>query len=266
MDPTTPPIPRLYHTASSYYSSIARLALVEAGVAFTPVPTDIHRRKANLEPEYVRLNPNMTVPTLVLGDRVLTESRDIALFAFAFGDHKQGGDPVARRWFDDHYAFPVEELTFGWLLHWNSLARRFVPRSLAATEARLRESAIAYPDLRERYLARAEVFAGRRRTFDPDAVVALFNDRRRAALGLLDALEGALADGREVLAPPAYGPADVVWTVFLARMRFVRMGDKITRRPALARWAKSMFARPSFRAADVWDRIKIIGLLKQVLG
>ena len=253
--------PRLYHTASSYYSAVARLALVEGGVAFTSVPVDIHRRKAQLEPGYVRLNPGMTVPTLVLGDRVLTESRDIACHAFG----ARGDDAATRRSLDDHYAFPVEELTFGWLLRWNPLARRAVPRTLAATEARLRALAEEHPDLREAYLARAEVFAGRCRTFDPGAAVALFEARRRAALALLDALEGALADGRQVLVPPAYGPADVVWTVFLARMGFVRMGDEITRRPALGRWFASMRARPSFAAADVWDRIKVVGLLKQIL-
>jgi tetrachloro-p-hydroquinone reductive dehalogenase len=253
--------PRLYHAASSYYSAIARLGLVEGGVAFTGVPTDIHRRKAQLDPAYVRLNPHMTVPTLVIGARVLTESRDIV--RFAFGDRDE--DAATRRWVDDHYAFPVEELTFGWFLAWNPLARRAIPRALGATEAQLRALAEAHPDLRDAYLARAEVFAARCRTFDPEAAVALLDARRRAALALLDALDGSLADGREVLVPPAYGPADVVWTVFLGRMGFLRMGEEITRRPALRRWFASMRARPSFRAADVWDRIKVLGLLKQIL-
>ena len=110
---------RLYHAASSYYSSIARLALVEAGVAFTSVPLDIHRRMAQFEPGYARLNPNMTVPTLVLDGRTLSESRDIVLFAF--GD--RGDDDATRRWLDEHYAFPIDELTFSWLLRWNLCQR-----------------------------------------------------------------------------------------------------------------------------------------------
>lgn len=98
----------LYHAASSYYSAIARLALVEAGVAFTSVPVDIHRRMAQFEPDYVRLNPGMTVPTFALADRTLTESRDIMLHAFP----DRVDDEATRRWLDAHYAFPIEELTF----------------------------------------------------------------------------------------------------------------------------------------------------------
>ncbi len=191
----------------------------------------------------------------------ITESRDIVNFAFSAG----GDDEATRRWLDAHYAFPIEELTFAWLLRWNPLARRFVPKSLAAARARLRALAAEHPDLKDRYLDRADVFAERRRVFDPSAVVSLWDQRQRGALGLLDGLEVALKDGRPLLVPPTYGPADVVWTVFLARMRFIRLGGEIERRPALAKYAASMFARPSFRAADVWDRIKVLGLLKQVL-
>ncbi|MGH7040993.1 MAG: glutathione S-transferase family protein, partial [Acetobacteraceae bacterium] len=60
--------PRLYHTPSSYYSMIARLALAEGGVAWEPVFVDIHFRMSQQRPDYVRLNPGMTVPTLVLAD------------------------------------------------------------------------------------------------------------------------------------------------------------------------------------------------------
>jgi tetrachloro-p-hydroquinone reductive dehalogenase len=250
---------RLHHAAPSYYSAIARLALLEAKVAFTPVKVDIHRRMEQLAPDYVRLNPNMTVPTLVLDDRVLTESRDI--LAHALGT----ADGAAAAWVDRHYAFPVEELTFGKLLDTNPLARRMVPHTMERTARRLSALADAHPDLADRYRARAEVFAARRRTFDPEAVAALFVRRKREALALLDALDAELTDGRAFLAPPSYGPADVVWTVFTARMRFVRMADEITKRPALARWEAAMRERPTYRAADVWDAFSLLKMAKQVL-
>jgi tetrachloro-p-hydroquinone reductive dehalogenase len=238
---------------------IARLALVEAKIAFDPIPVDIHRRVAQFEPEYARINPNMTVPSLVLPDRVLSESRDVLAYALPRDDESTKG------WLDRHYGFPIEELTFGWLLGWNPLAPRFVERSLAGAETRLRALASEHPDLADRYLRRAEVFAGRRHTFDPSNVKAVYAGRRAEALGFLDALDAELRDRREVLVPPSYGPADVVWTVFLARMRFIRMGAEIQRRPALARYASAMFGRPSFRSADVWARIDPFKLVKQVL-
>jgi tetrachloro-p-hydroquinone reductive dehalogenase len=254
---------RLHHNGSSYYSTIARLALIERGVPFESVPVDIHRKAQQLEPDYARLNPNLTVPTLTIDGRVLSQSRDILLFAF---DTTEAAlDDATRGWLDRHYAFPIDELTFGWLLSWNPLARGAVGRSLASTEKRLRALASAHPDLADVYLRRAEVFAGRIKTFDPDGVVAMFGERKRAALALLDALDAALADGRDTLVPGGYGPADVVWTVFIARMGFVRFDAEVEKRAHLARYAKAVKARPSFREADVWDRLSPLKLLRQVL-
>ena len=72
--------PRLYHAPSSYFSMIARLALAEAGIDHEQVFVDIHFRSGQQLPAYARLNPNMTVPTLVLPGRVLDASRDMGHF------------------------------------------------------------------------------------------------------------------------------------------------------------------------------------------
>ena len=242
---------------------IARLALVERGVPFDSVKVDIHRRTQQFAPDYARLNPNLTVPTLEVDGRVLSQSRDIVLFAF--GATEAALDDATRSWLDRHYAFPIDELTFGWLLSWNPLSRPAVRRALAASEKRLRQLATEHAELANVYGRRAEVFAGRIKTFDPEGVMAMFGERKRAAFELLDALDDALADGRQTLVPSGYGPADVVWTVFLARMGFVRFDAEIAKRARLARYAKAVKARPSFRDADVWDRLSPLKLLKQVL-
>ena len=105
------PKPRLYHALSSYYSMIARLALVEGGIAYESRAIDIHFRMVQQQPDYVRLNPNMTVPTLVLPDRILDQSRDIAEYALGVGEATIDGD--TKSWLDLHYGYPIEELTFG---------------------------------------------------------------------------------------------------------------------------------------------------------
>jgi glutathione S-transferase len=148
---------------------IARLALVERGVPFASVKVDIHRRTQQLAPEYARINPNLTVPTLEVDGRVVSQSRDILLFAFDTTDAAL--DEATRAWVDRHYAFPIEELTFGRLLSWSPLAR----------------------------------------------------------------------------------------------MGFVRFDAEIARRAHLARYMKAAKARPSFREADIWDRLSPLKLLKQVL-
>jgi glutathione S-transferase len=101
---------------------------------------------------------------------------------------------------------------------------------------------------------------------DPAGVVRLAERRRTEAIGLMDRLEQTLGDGRAVLVPPVYGVADVVWTVFLARMELVGLGAEIPKRPALARYWHAMQARPSFSAADVWTTFHTVRLIGGILG
>ena len=255
---------RLYHTPSSYYSMIARLALIEGGIAYESVVVDIHLKMVQQQPDYVRLNPNMTVPTLVLPDRILDQSRDIAAYALDVSEATIDGDTKA--WLDLHYGYEVEQLTFGKLLASNPLARIVIPKRLESVRRRLLERAAQNPDLAKVYEERAAVFAGRIRAFDPAAVVRLSEKRRAEAIGFMDGLEQTLHDGRAVLVPPAYGVADVVWTVFLARMEFVGMGAELQKRPALARYWRAMQARPSFAPADIWTKLHVFRLIGGMLG
>lgn len=253
--------PRLYHTPSSYYSMIARLALAEGGIAHERIFVDIHFRLGQQQPDYVRLNPGMTVPTLVLAGRILDESRDIAEYALG-----SAPGPETKSWLDLHYGYPIEELTFGGILARNPLARIMIPKRLEAARRQLLAHAASNPDLASVYTARAEVFAKRIKTFEPDAVVKLSQRRRTEAIGFMDRLEQTLRDGRAVLVPPAYGVADVVWTVFLGRMEFAGLGAEIPKRPALARYWEAMQARPSFSAADIWTKFHVGRLIGGIVG
>lgn len=254
--------PRLFHNPASYYSMIARLALAEAGIAYERVFLDIHRRMEQQKPDYARLNPNMTIPTLVLPDRVLDESREIAEWAL-------GGEAetaAARSWVDLHYSFPIEELTFGRLLRRNPLAQRLIPARLASTARKLSALAVANPDLAPLYRARADIFASRARTFDADNIQRLAGRRIAEAVGFLDRLEQNFADGRKFIVPPSYGVADAVWCVFLARVEFAGLGAEIPRRPALARYWAAMQARPAFAAADIWTRMHVARFIAGMAG
>jgi glutathione S-transferase len=253
--------PRLYQTPSSYYSMIARLALAEGGIAYERVFVDIHFRLSQQQPDYVRINPGMTVPVLMLADRILDQSREIA--EYALGSMPDG---ETKFWLDLHYGYPIEELTFGGILARNPLARIMIPKRLEATRRQLLVLATRNPDLAAVYEARAAVFAERVRTFEPDAVVRLSQRRRTEAISFMDRLEQTMRDGRAVLVPPAYGVADVVWTVFLGRMEFAGLGAEIPKRPALARYWGAMQARPSFSAADIWTKFHVGRLIGGILG
>ena len=242
---------------------IARLALAEANIVHNQVLVDIHVRGSHQSPAYARLNRNMTVPTLILPDRILGQSRDILRFAFV-GEDADFPDEIAS-WVDRHYAFPIEDLTFGHLLAHHALARAIIPARMAATHRRLLRLAVADPDLSTAYEDRAAVFDERQRTFDIATAKRLESTRRAEATALLDRLEDRLADGRQVIVPPIYSAADVVWTVFLARMELIGMADEIARRPALSRYHHAMRRRPSFAAADIWTRLHIGRLVRAVI-
>ena len=255
--------PKLYHAPSSYFSAIARLALAEARLDHDKVFVDIHLRGSQQSPWYARINPNLSVPTLVLPECILNQSRDILNFALARDDQLPAAETTS--WVDLHCAYPIEELTFGGFLAHNALARVVIPAKMAASRRRLLRLAAAHPDLAEVYERRAAVFAERERIFDPKMAVRLAATRREEAAGLLDRLERHLADGRAVMVPPDHGPADVVWTVFLARMEFVGLIAGLASRPALARYWRTMTARPSFATADVWTKLHLRRLVGGII-
>jgi glutathione S-transferase len=259
---SSPAKPVLYHAPSSYYSMIARLALAEAGIDHAQVFMDIHLRCRQQSPAYARLNPNMTVPTLVLPGQILVQSRDILNFAV---QPTHPSNPQTEAWLDLHYAYPVEELTFGGLLARSRLARTLIPARLAAIHRRLLKLAAANPDLAHIYQTRAALFAQRLRVFNPQAASALLSARREQAIAILNRLDAHLAHGEPAIVPPHYGAADIVFTVFLARMEFAGLAHEVFRRPHMARYYNAMKSRPGFAAADIWTRIHFMRMVRGVV-
>lgn len=242
---------------------IARLALTEAGIDHEQVFVDILFRGSQHLPAYARLNPQLTVPTLVLPGRILDQSRDILNVALS-GPGQEFNAEITS-WIDLHYAYPIEELTFGGFLAGHGLARAIIPIKIAATRRRLLRLAATHPDLAEVYRGRAAVFAERESTFDPKTAMHLAVTRREGAIALLDRLDRHFIDGRTVMVPPNYSAADVVWTVFLARMEFAGMEEKISDRPALMRYWQAMKARRSFASADIWTRLHVKRIVRDII-
>ncbi|MGH7040823.1 MAG: hypothetical protein ACREFY_01670, partial [Acetobacteraceae bacterium] len=205
-----------------------------------------------------------TVPTLVLADRILDQSRDIAEYVLGLGGTTL--DSEAKAWLDLHYAYPIEELTFGGILARNPMARIMVPKLLGRAHRRLLTLATENLDLAPAYEARAKIFAERARIFDPASALRLSERRRAEATDIMDRMEWTLGDGRATMVPPAYGIVDAVLTVFLGRMEFAGLGDEIPKRPTLARYWRAMRTRPSFAAADIWTRFHAFRLIGGILG
>ena len=88
----------LYHGVTSTCSKRVRMALAEKGVEWDSVHLDLSRRD-NLEPEYLKINPNGVVPTLITENgTVIIESTVILEYLDdAYPDIPlKPDDPIAR--------------------------------------------------------------------------------------------------------------------------------------------------------------------------
>ena len=125
----------LYNASSSYYSMIARYALLESGISFENRRMDIHLAKEQLTDWYRAINPHMTVPSMIEGTKIWTDSQDILNFAAL---------NASQQWMDSdselnlkiqqiiyaHYNITIERLTFGKALITIPPLRFIIPRML----------------------------------------------------------------------------------------------------------------------------------------
>ena len=64
----------LYNAAHSTCSQKVRICLAEKGLTFEDIKLDIGKAKEHLRPEYLKINPNGVVPTLVDDDQIIVDS------------------------------------------------------------------------------------------------------------------------------------------------------------------------------------------------
>lgn len=252
----------LYQTPPSFYSQIARLVLAEKGVAYERYlaaagpPTF-----ETYEPWYMRLNPGGTVPTLVAGECVVADSREILHFVDAHfdGPALSPTDEAARAemadWIERAYQLPERTSTYG-----SPSMRRvgaFVNRGrLHALERNLGR----HPEMSEVYRTKIEdIRQFMADTASPETVGALESRAQQE----LDALDAVLAD-RPFVCGESYSLADVVWTVMLARQK-MNGHAVLDDRPNLRAWYRRVRSRPSFVSAGIWERFHPEILLPQIL-
>jgi glutathione S-transferase len=192
----------------------------------------------------------MTVPTLIGPGLVLKDSRDIVLFAFGFDDLSV--DEQTRYWLDLHYEYPVDELTFGRAMQRSTLAQFIVPLRLKLLRRKLFHFAKLRPELAAAYLACSVKLDGRIQALAPETLNASAKRRTAEALGLLDRLNLQLSHGLPHLCGDSFGPADVVWAVFLARINLLGLAGELNQRHHIARYWAAVRSRRSFIESNIW--------------
>jgi glutathione S-transferase len=232
----------LYHAWVSSASRRVRFVLEEKGLAYQGILVDLHKFEQH-SPQYLRLNPNGFVPTLVHDGRPLIESSVICEYLDEVfpAPVLRPADPLGRarmrvwaKWTDEVVirAFQVA--------NWN---RMMAPtaRKWSDEEVERRLQAIPVPDRREdwRRMAR-DPFS------EPEIAHAVANIRRT-----LERMEADLSHG-PWLAGDMFSLADIHLSPYIVRIsEHAARGIHLASYPRCAEWWQRLTARSAFARARI---------------
>jgi glutathione S-transferase/GST-like protein len=231
----------LYHWEPNANSGKPMLALAEKGVEFESRYLDLLNFDQH-KPEYLKINPNGTIPAMVHDGLMLTESTAIMEYADAAfqGPPLRPRDPVERwrmRWwmkFFDQYFGPSLSM-IGWSI--------FVGPSVRSRDPEQLKAAIERIPLKERRVAWSKAIYG---SFSPEE---LAESRRRVVFGV-GAIEAALTR-HPWIAGNSYSLADMngfnmVYAVPLSVPEVCN--DQAT--PHILEWLRKIYERPATK--KIW--------------
>lgn len=246
----------LYAFPPSHCSQKVRLALAEKQVAYTNRFVDIEMRLQNFEPEYLRLNPRGVVPTLVHGDRVVTDSARIIRYideAFEGPSLSPQSESERQRmdeWIDLQDGLRIRDLTFGNMEGVLGLLLRRV--SLPMRKRKLLRHRRQNPDLAEAYDAKIEDLRQWRTNIASPEEMA---EARKGMEEALERVEKQLGES-PYLAGEHYSLADLAWTCIFARLKMLGLADSFwgaERNPGIEAYYARLRSRPSFAKAGLWE-------------
>lgn len=227
----------LYHNDMSVCAAKVRMVLAEKAVQWNGIHMNL-RAGDTQKPDYLKLNPNAVVPTLVHEGRVIIESTVIAEYlddAFpqpALKPSDAFGRARMRLWtkqLDEGLHISVGNL---------SLCIAFRYQHLQKTPAELKAylDAIPSPETRERRRQGIELGL-ESPTFAPSL--------KRWDRFMADA-EAALTEG-DWLAGSSFSLADIGYAPYLIRLEHLGLERLWRDRPRVSAWRKRVFERPSYR-------------------
>jgi len=252
------PIATLYHTDSSYYSQIGRLALVEAGVDWRSRHVDIHSINEHLQPWYLAISPGGCVPTLIHKGKVVPDSRDIIYYVAGMEGAKKlllEGD--ARTKVDSmvelHYKVVIEDITMGKMLA-NPVMKFMFLRKMASglTNLEIMEKENTTPEIAETISRKITQRKGHLERFSSPG--QLFQSAHSVLTEVLDIVENQLEDN--FICGTEYCLADVLFTCLFARLTLAGVIEQeLATRPKLSVWWEKMKTRESYEKAKIVHKI-----------
>ena len=246
----------LYHASSSYYSMIARLALLSAQVPFTSRRMDIHLAKEQLSDWYLKINPHMTVPSLVDDEHCLTDSRDILRYAATLAgpkwlDSNPAHSTAIEAIVNGQYNISIERLTFGKALLSIPPLRLIVPRMLRGIIKKLENELGSSADpvaLENKISINRERLA----YFTQGKLSDKVDEQRQQVRAFLDTLPSC----PNMLFGQTTSSADVVTAVLLGRLKMIGEYGLVDKGSALDQWFARIQKSVPFQNADIWMRFQ----------
>jgi glutathione S-transferase len=228
----------LYHNAASTCSQKVRLVLAEKELEYESHDVDLINGGQH-DSEYVKLNPNHVVPTIVHEVGVFIESTAINEYLDdAFPDKPMRPRDAAGRHAMRLWTKRIDELhpNAGVVTYAIGTRSMVLQRSSEEIEAMLQQ----IPDPGRRAQRRSVIEHG---VDAPETGAAI-----RAFSRTLDAMQSDLSD-RAWLAGDGYSLADAAALPYVMRLDHLAMTPLIDARPKVADWYARVQARPSFEAA-----------------
>jgi glutathione S-transferase/GST-like protein len=235
----------LYHWEPNANSGKPMLTLAEKGVAYQSHYLDLLKFDQH-QPDYLKINPDGTIPALVHDDRVLTESTPIMEYI----DEQFPGPPLrpkapVERWrmrwwmrfFDAYFAPSVSMI--GWSVFIGPAVRQRDPQELRAAIDRI--------PLESRRIA------WRKAMFNEFSAEELQESRRRVVFAI-DVLEGHLSQ-HSWIAGESYSLGDINgfnlgYALPLSQPE--RCND--ARTPHIMEWLRRIYERPA--AKETWAKAR----------
>jgi glutathione S-transferase len=234
----------LHHNNMSTCSQKVRLVLRAKGLE--PVEHHYNLRKGDqLDPAYLKLNPNGVVPTLVVDGRPVIESTLICEYLDeAYPEPPlRPADLIERAIMRRFAAIPDKGLHAACATVSSAIAFRH--QHLALPPEELEAIIAATPDPARRERKRQTIEKGMAAPFAADAI--------RAYDGLLGRIEARLEETGDWLAGAAYSLAEACLVPYVVRLDHLTLGWLWDRRPRLTGWYEQIQARPDF--AGITDYI-----------
>ena len=249
--------PDLYHHGTSVCAAKVRMALAEKGVEWNSHYVDI-RVGEQRNPEYLKLNPNGVVPTLVHGTNVVIESTVIVEYVDEVfpGPPLKPDDPMGRadmrvwtRRLDENIHMPATAtLSFAIALR-ETYLKAFDSRE--ALEAHIASKPNPLNRAMHQQIAELGIEAPVVRQS-----LELFDK-------LLAGMETALAL-KPWLAGETFSLADVGYSPYITRLDCLQLDWLWSDRPHIADWYNRLRSRPTYKQAITdWLVTKEIDLMRE---